>query len=333
MHRMERHVSHTNKRVGTTQVARSYVSRWLALLAALCMLAPLGGCGFFTSDTKDTPSPVQSASTGPVSIVATLNQWGSLAERIGGDDVKVTSILSSTNVDAHDFEPTSKDLNQLSKANVVLVNGAGYDNWATKWIPSNASTISAAETVGAIDGDNPHLWFSNEARSSVARELFDTLCRLRPKDKSNFEKNYDAWKTSEKKLENTMKTFRKEHSDLTYAATETIAAYLMSDMGFKDETPKGYLQAVQNDSEPAPSDLKSFQTLLKDREVKLLVINPQQESSTTDQIVDAASTGSDPIPVLKVTEQMPQDQKDLTGWISSLVKQTNDLINSEEDAE
>lgn len=55
------------------------------------------------------------APTGPINVVASLNQWGSLAAELGGDDVEVTSIVNSTNVDAHDFEPKTSDVAKLSR--------------------------------------------------------------------------------------------------------------------------------------------------------------------------------------------------------------------------
>ncbi|MFR2314102.1 MAG: metal ABC transporter solute-binding protein, Zn/Mn family [Bifidobacterium sp.] len=60
-------------------------------------------------------------------MVASVNQWGSLAEQIGGVHVKVTSVLSSTDVNAHDFEPKTDDIDKLQQAQVVVSNGAGYD--------------------------------------------------------------------------------------------------------------------------------------------------------------------------------------------------------------
>ena len=40
-----------------------------------------------------------------------------------------------------------------------------------------------------------------------------------------------------------MKAFSDAHKDASYAATEPVAYYLLSDMGFTDNTPEGYLQS------------------------------------------------------------------------------------------
>ncbi|EFA22155.1 metal ABC transporter solute-binding protein, Zn/Mn family [Bifidobacterium gallicum] len=299
----------------------------------MAMAMMLAGCAG-TSNPSPNPGTATPEAKGPVSIVASINQWGSLASRIGGNDVTVTSLVTASSTDAHDFEPTSKDLAALSKADIVLVNGAGYDSWATK-ATRDGTTISAADMVGAIPGDNPHLWFSNDARQAVAKELHDTLCRLRPDDKKVFDTAYHAWQDDEDKLADTMKQFAKDHPDLTYAAVENIAAYLLSDLGIRNLTPKGFEQAAQSDSEPSASDIKDFQQLIDDHGIDLLVNNPQEHSETAKLLVEAANHDPDnPVAVLDVTEQIPADEPDVTAWISSLVKQVERLLSPEiEDCE
>ena len=72
-------------------------------------------------------------------------------------------------MDAHDFEPKTADVAALQKAQVVVSNGAGYDAWATKNLTKGTVSVSAAQMVGAMEGDNPHLWFSNDARNAMAQ--------------------------------------------------------------------------------------------------------------------------------------------------------------------
>ena len=73
----------------------------IAAILATGMLMASSACG--TGGGSQSEQPSAKEPTGPITVVASINQWGSLAEQIGGTDVNVTSILSSTNVDAHDF--------------------------------------------------------------------------------------------------------------------------------------------------------------------------------------------------------------------------------------
>lgn len=298
---------------------------WFAALAAIMVLLPLVGCSPVPRPSSST-TPSATSSKGPIAVVASVNQWGTLAQEIGGDDVKVTTILNSTNVDAHDFEPKTSDIAEIQKAQIVVTNGAGYDSWATKSIAKGAVSVSAASTVGAIAGDNPHLWFSKDARKAMAAELTDAFCKILPSKKKSFEQRLKTWQKEESELEDAMSAFAKKHKNTTYAATEAVAYYLMSDMQFKDVTPQGYLQSVTSGGEAAPADLQDFQDLLQSGKAALLVDNPQESSDSAALLKKTATENK--VPVIEITEQMPADQHTLTGWISSLVDALSEEVTA-----
>ncbi|NEG89366.1 metal ABC transporter solute-binding protein, Zn/Mn family [Bifidobacterium aerophilum] len=294
----------------------SHMAKIVAAAVAASLLAVAGGCGAVSEPQAQPETPSQKPA-GPIEVVASINQWGSLAKQIGGDDVNVTSILSSTSVDAHDFEPKTSDVAKLSKAQVVVVNGAGYDSWASKSLGKDTTSVSAAQIVGAMEGDNPHLWFSKDARNGMAKELVDTFSKALPDKKSAFMKRYKQWQSQEKTVERKMDEFSSAHKDVTYAATEAVAYYLMSDMGFEDKTPEGYAASASAEGEAAPADLQEFQKLIESKGIDLLVNNTQEASDATNMITSTA--GKSDVPVFDVSEQMPEDQDDLTTWIGSLV--------------
>ena len=198
--------------------------RTVAAGIVMCMVFGATACfGHDSPDEQPTASASTSEQTSPITVVASVNQWGSLAEQIGGTYVKVTSILNSTSVDAHDFEPKTADVAALQKAQVVVSNGAGYDAWATKNLTKGTVSVSAAQMVGAMEGDNPHLWFSNDARNAMAKELADTYSRIMPARKKYFAGKLSAWNKRESKVEKAMKTFSSTHKGATYA-TASVAA-------------------------------------------------------------------------------------------------------------
>ncbi|MBT1176319.1 zinc ABC transporter substrate-binding protein [Bifidobacterium callimiconis] len=264
-------------------------------------------------------------------MVASINQWGMLAKEIGGDKVSVTSILGTTNVDAHDFEPQTSDIATISKATVLIVNGAGYDEWATKATTAADTVVNAADTVGASDGDNPHLWFSSDARTAVAKEIADAYGKADPSAKTYFSQRLATWKKSESELEKTMAVFSKEHPNATYAATESVAYYLMSDLKLTDVTPQSYTQAMLNDSEPAPADIQKMQKTLTSKTASLLINNPQEESDMTAMITKAADDAG--VPVVDVTEQVPDNATGLIAWMNSLISQFDKALADDQSDE
>lgn len=281
----------------------------IAALASVGMLASVAACG---------RGRLTSEKNGTIEVVASVNQWGTVAKTLGGDNVNVTSIINSTNVDAHDYEPTTSDIAKLQKAQVIIVNGAGYDAWAVKAAQSaKATVVNAAEVGGVKDGDNPHIWFSADVRKAMAQAITDAYAKADSAKKSDFDKLNDQWMTEEGNVEGKIAEVKQKSDGLAYAATESVASYLAEDMGLADATPSGYAQATANESEPTPTDIKQFTDALKAGEIKLLVVNTQEESELTGKITNAAKSAN--VPMVNLTEQMPEQYDSLTAWMESLV--------------
>ncbi|OKY89111.1 MAG: ABC transporter substrate-binding protein [Bifidobacterium sp. 56_9_plus] len=281
----------------------------IAALASVGMLASVAACGSGQSTSEKT---------GTIEVAASVNQWGTVAKALGGDNVNVTSIINSTNVDAHDYEPTTSDIAKLQKAQVIIVNGAGYDAWAVKAAQTaNAIIVNAAEIGGVNDGENPHVWFSADVRKAVAQAITEAYEQADAAKKNDFDKMNDRWTAEENNVESKIAEVKQKTDGLAYAATESVASYLAEDMGLADATPSGYARATANESEPTPTDIKQFTDALKAGEIKLLVVNTQEESELTGKITDAAKSVE--VPMVELTEQMPEQYDSLTAWMEGLV--------------
>jgi zinc/manganese transport system substrate-binding protein len=281
----------------------------IAALASVGMLASVAACGSGQSTSEKN---------GTIEVAASVNQWGTVAKALGGDNVNVTSIINSTNVDAHDYEPTTSDIAKLQKAQVIIVNGAGYDAWAVKATQTaNATIVNAAEVGGVNDGENPHVWFSADVRKAVAQAITEAYEQADAAKKNDFDKMNDRWTAEENNVESKIAEVKQKTDGLAYAATESVASYLAEDMGLADATPSGYARATANESEPTPTDIKQFTDALKAGEIKLLVVNAQEESELTGKITDAAKSVE--VPMVELTEQMPEQYDSLTAWMEGLV--------------
>lgn len=281
----------------------------IAALASVGMLASVAACGSGQSTSEKN---------GTIEVAASVNQWGTVAKALGGDNVNVTSIINSTNVDAHDYEPTTSDIAKLQKAQVIIVNGAGYDAWAVKAAQTaNATIVNAAEIGGVNDGENPHVWFSADVRKAVAQAITEAYEQADAAKKNDFDKMNDQWAAEENNVESKIAEVKQKTNGLAYAATESVASYLAEDMGLADATPSGYARATANESEPTPTDIKQFTDALKAGEIKLLVVNTQEESELTGKITDAAKSVE--VPMVELTEQMPEQYDSLTAWMEGLV--------------
>lgn len=294
----------------------SIIRRAVAGVAAASMLVAVAACG----TSKDNKTAGGEGGSGTIEVVASINQWGSVAKDLGGSHVDVTNIMTKTNVEAHDYEPTSQDVAKFGTAKVAVVNGADYDPWASKAASATKATlVTAAETAGIREGDNPHVWFSAKVRNNTADAITAAYQKADPSHKDDYAKLNKEWHAKEDQLESKIKETSAKTEGLPYAATESVAWYLADDLKMTDATPKGYAQASANESEPTPADIKDFQDTLKAGFIKMFVFNSQEANSTIDQITGAAKDAN--VPIVELAEQMPKQYTNLLDWMSALVDQ------------
>ena len=102
-------------------------------------------------------TPAADGGTDGLTVVATTNIYGSLAEQIGGDRVSVTSIIDSASQDPHSYEASARDRLTVQEADLVIENGGGYDSFIEDLLEgSDAATITAVEFAHDYPGNEGH---------------------------------------------------------------------------------------------------------------------------------------------------------------------------------
>ena len=117
------------------------IKKVLAISAATVLIS---GC---------TSGADSGSASGPIAVTATTNVWGSIAEFIGGDMVEVTNIIDQPNIDPHSYEPSARDLLAVEDAEMVLVNGGGYDSFMESLIDQSEGSRLI---LRAVAGENSH---------------------------------------------------------------------------------------------------------------------------------------------------------------------------------
>src|SRR5213083_589463 len=158
------------------------MSRSLAVLAALALLAT-AGCG---SDAG------ASAADGKISVVASTNVWGSVAAAVGGDRVRVRSLINDASADPHAHPDQPQDATELAGADLAVYNGGGYDDFFTKLVDAtgtDARRIDAFALSGYRDGENEHVFYDFETVRKVANKIAADLGAVDPSQKQRFTAN------------------------------------------------------------------------------------------------------------------------------------------------
>ena len=290
----------------------------LAVALLLGVAVSLTAC----SSSQSGPAATSSASAGaancpttPVDVVVSVDQWGDIVSALGGSCAKVTTVLASSSVDPHDYEPSPADAADFSTAQLVVVNGADYDPWATKLASSTAPAapvVDAAQVTNTPDGANPHLWYSPSAIDAVADAVTAELGNLAPDAATYFADQRAAFTAAVQPYTALIAKIKSEAAGKTYAASEGVFDYLAQALGLVNKTPEGYQTAAANESDPSPADLDAFRRALADRQIDVLIYNTQTQGSIPEQIRSAAEQAR--VPVVEVTETVAPGADSFENW-------------------
>jgi len=242
----------------------------------------------------------------PLSIVAAENFYGDVAQQLGGDNVKVTSILTNPDQDPHMFEASASTARALADATLVIYSGIDYDPWVTKLLSANKApgrkTIDVAALMHRNTGDNPHLWYDPATMPTYAKALAAELETADPAHRADYEQRLAAFLSSLQPMTAKIASIRQNYTKTVVTATEPVFGYMAEALGFTMRDRKFQI-AVMNDTEPSPSDVAAFEDDLKTRAVKILFYNNQTVDDLTTRMQKLAKDSK--VPIVGVSETEP----------------------------
>ncbi|UQS84840.1 zinc ABC transporter substrate-binding protein [Apilactobacillus apisilvae] len=255
-----------------------------------------------------------------INVTTSLNFYGEVAKDVLGNHGTVNSIINNPNVDPHDFEPKSSDAKNVSKTNIMVYNGLGYDSWAESLTSNNSNikNINVGALMGKRDGDNPHIWYNTDTMKALAYDLAKQFSKLQPENKKAFEQNAQEYVNKLKPIDNTIKDIKKSKTNKPVAVSEPVFDYSLEKFGYKI-ADKNFESAIEKDNDPAPKDIRQLQNDIKDHKLAFFVVNKQVNSKIVTNLAELAKQNN--VPIVKVTETKPDNDKTYLEWMNNQYRQ------------
>lgn len=260
-----------------------------------------------TACVTGTPPAATGSSTATIEVVAAENFWGSIAAQLGGSHVHVTSIIDSPDADPHEYEPTAADTRTIAGAQVVLINGVGYDAWATKAAAANPSsrrtTLTIGRLVGVPDDANPHRWYNPADVRAVIDALVAEYTRRDPSGSGYFTARKIAFERAALgDYTRTIAQIKTDYAGTPVGASESIFAMVAPALGLRLITPPRFLAAISEGNDPTAADKSTIDAQISGHKIKVYVYNSQNATPDVQaQIKQAKAAG---IPVTSITESL-----------------------------
>jgi zinc transport system substrate-binding protein len=290
----------------------------ISLLCATSLLVACGGSG--------SNSPNEASSK--ITVAASFYPITEIVQRVGGDDVELLA-LTAPGVEPHDSELSAKQLEDLTKADIVFYIGGGFQPDLEKAIdslPDSVSTVDLLKSVEVIDteesGENdhshsdadPHIWLDPANMAEMAITVAAEISKVEAI-------------ASTTALTERLNTYANELNevgtlmDTTFESCERKELVSAHD-AFTYFTKRANLVAVpisgvDPENEPSAKELEATAKIAKDKNVTTVFFEEILPKAFADTVAKAIGASIDSI---NAVETISQSDLDVGVTYSSIMK-------------
>jgi zinc/manganese transport system substrate-binding protein len=209
-------------------------------------------------------------------VVASFSILGDMVHEVAGDDIELKTLVGP-NGDAHVYEPTPADAKAVAAADLVIVNGFGFEGWLPRLIESpgyKGPLVTATKGISPLDfsGDgltqDPHAWQNLANGKIYAANIRDALVKADPARAALYKANAKKYLTQIDDLDRWVET---EIAQVPAARRKVITShdafrYFARAYGVQFIAPMG----VSTESEPSAGDLARLIDQMRQQKIRIL---------------------------------------------------------------
>lgn len=224
-----------------------------------------------------------------VKIVASFSILGDMVEEVVGDLATVTTIVGP-DADAHVYQPSVADAKAVAEADIIFVNGLGFETWSDTLISESGTdaTVHIATdgiTPVEVDGEtDPHAWNSLSNGVIYVTNVADAMKAAMPEHADAINANADAYIAELEALDADTKA---KLADLpanrrTVVTAHDAFGYLADAYSMNFLAPVG----IDTEAEPSAQDLATLIDQLKAEGAAALFVENITSPALVQQISD-----------------------------------------------
>jgi ABC-type Zn uptake system ZnuABC Zn-binding protein ZnuA len=231
-------------------------------------------------------------------VLATESFLADIARNVAGSRIKVDTLLPVT-VDPHEYQPKPMDVARLAQAQVLIINGLGYESWLQKTLDSlggqrlvivaTNGLAPAPDPSGNNSTGDPHMWMNPLNVINYVQQIRDGLSKADPSGKDIYARNADAYVVKLQALDQWVKSqvdqlpvqkrlLITNHDALGYFAR----AYNFKIIG-------AIIPSVTTDASPSAQQLASLIDTIKNSGARAIFLDIGENQKLAQQI--ASETG------------------------------------------
>lgn len=245
--------------------------------------------------------PTASQAAEPMPVVASFSILGDLVKVVGGERVKVTTLVGP-DADAHAFEPSPADAKTILNARLFVLNGLHFEPWAKKLAQSagyKGATLIASDGITARElpeeaghghdhgNTDPHAWQDPRNVMVYVKNIAKSLSSLDAAGADSYQRNSDAYVKELQALDTFAQT---QFATLSARQRQVITShdafgYFGARYKIKFLAPQG----INPDGEPSAKEVAQLIRQIKKEQIRAVFVENMSNPQLLTQI--AKDTG------------------------------------------
>ena len=211
-----------------------------AAILAIAVIIPISSAYVWNSDQSFVSA---SSGTAELSAIVSFYPLYEFTKQVGQDKVSV-SLLIPPGIEPHDWDPTVNDLQKMHEADLIVINGIGFESWADDidTVNSDVIIVDTSKGISIIDvgmieansdlhdhsvGD-PHIWLNPVMAKTQVQNIVDALVSIDPDNEKFYIQNAKSYQDKldalDAKIKDELSPCNKDfiafHNAFTYFAVE-----------------------------------------------------------------------------------------------------------------
>jgi len=168
-------------------------------IIAIVITIPLISLAVFSSDSNQFKKTNESK----LQVMSSFYPLHEFSQNVGQEKVDV-KLLVPVGIEPHDWEPTIKDVRQMQKSDLIIINGIGFESWVDKLNEMNyqgvivntsngiiIKNMDEASSVheGQIDESDPHIWLNPAFAKIQVQNIANAFSSSDPENQQYFQEN------------------------------------------------------------------------------------------------------------------------------------------------
>ncbi|MBU5668707.1 metal ABC transporter substrate-binding protein [Peptoniphilus sp. MSJ-1] len=289
---------------------------------------------FLTACSSDSAQKKEDTSSNKKVVYATFFPVYDLSKRIIGDKMEIKTIIKG-NQEPHDFELQTQDMVNISKADLIIYNGANMESFIPSLmdtvkddskfldLSSNLSLLAKRDELSKDDVRvNPHTWLSIKNAIVELNEIYEKVSEIDPENKDYYKENLGK---SVKEFEALDNKFQEEllkvKSDEKYFVVSHAAFnYLAKDYGLKQVAVTG----ISPEEEPSAKQLKEIADFVEKHNISTIFFEGKATPKVAETLAKTTNTKTDTI----YTMESLTDEEAEMGYLKLMELNLEALVKS-----